>query len=127
MPAESKDSSIRNSTSKTTQVNPISLQPLEYFDAKKESFTYYIQHFENYLKRKNIFSNKQLLIPIGVTQYNVLSASMSPKISPELTFAELLKASKNTFVQRKMLSCCNINFFQHTRVEINNLRLYSYI
>lgn len=44
---------------------------------------------------------QMLLIPIGVTQYNVLSASVSPKISPELTFAELVKASEEHVCPKK--------------------------
>jgi len=76
--------------------NISNIQPFETFDAEKENFKFYQQRFENYLKMKNIFSNKNfchqmLLNSIGSTHFKILVAIVAPKEINEFTYDQLMK------------------------------------
>jgi hypothetical protein len=98
LPLQAPSASMQQSSANPASINLALLQPFENFDPKRESFKYYRQQFENFLEMKKITSNRQwcaqmFLNSPGASNYNMLSALLSPRTPPELTYDELM----NTF------------------------------
>lgn len=89
------------------------ISPFEQFDNKKENFKFYIQRFENYLKMKDIFGDKEkcrqiLLSSLGAPVYNTLAALVAPKTTDDFNYEELIK-----ILQQHLAPTRNVLVAQH--------------
>lgn len=91
--------------------NFTSLLPFEAFDSRKEKFTAYIEHFENYISLKGItdFTKKAQLLcsSIGQLHYNSLAAFLGPeKVIKDMPYNAFIENLKTFLMPWKSVNCC---------------------
>lgn len=85
------------------------IPPFEQFHAKEEDFKLYKERFENYLRMKEVFENKEkaaclLLGSIGAVHYQTINALVAPKKPSELPYDDLMSLlEKHLSPERNML------------------------
>ncbi|XP_039315549.1 uncharacterized protein LOC120360052 [Solenopsis invicta] len=111
-------------------INTTLLPSFENFDAKKESFRYYRQRFENYLQIKGVASDKalcakMLLNSIGATYYNMLAALVAPQMPTMLEYQNLVEVLEKHLCPKKNILVAQHRFLSTYQNENQSLAEYT--
>ena len=103
--------------------NPsFNLNPFKNFDANKEKFTCYVEHFENYLSMKDVTDMKKkaqlLCVSIGSTPYNGLTAFLGPSQPVKsLEYNDLIKNFKDYLAPHQSVIVAQHRFLAVQQME----------
>jgi hypothetical protein len=126
LPLQVRSTSTQQSSANPASVNPALLQPFENFDSKKES---YRQRFENFLEMKKIITNRQwcaqmFLNSVSASNYNMLTALVSPRTPAELTYDELMNTFEVHLCHEKNVLVSQHHFLSTYKAEIQTITGY---